>query len=205
MQELKKELRGALKEIKPKIRDHLFEILDSEDKGAVSEAEYMNVMRPWASFSATDINNDNELDADELKTLIWLVDEVEPSEVRVQRDLKLIDSDGSGTIDRLEYIAYLATPDHGSGKEKLDFGLKEKFDFFDADKDGSLNFDELLELIKEEFEEELKGRSEEQLLIIMKVINSLTREIMIELDVRKDKSINVSKPNIDILYTVVRV
>lgn len=70
----------------------------------MSEAEYFNVMRPWASFSATDINNDNELDAGELKTLIWLVDEVEPSEARVQRDLKLIDADGSGTIDRLEYI-----------------------------------------------------------------------------------------------------
>jgi Ca2+-binding EF-hand superfamily protein len=61
-------------------------------------------MKPWASFSATDINNDNELDAIELKTLIWLVEESEPSEARVQRDLKLIDEDGSGTIDRLEYI-----------------------------------------------------------------------------------------------------
>jgi hypothetical protein len=31
-------------------------------------------MKPWASFSATDINNDNELDISELKTLIWLMD-----------------------------------------------------------------------------------------------------------------------------------
>ena len=49
----------------------------------MSELEYFTVMKPWASFSATDINNDNELDAGELKTLIWLVDEVEPSEARV--------------------------------------------------------------------------------------------------------------------------
>lgn len=70
----------------------------------MSELEYFTVMKPWASFSATDINNDNELDAGELKTLLWLVDESEPSEARVQRDLKMIDADCSGTIDRLEYI-----------------------------------------------------------------------------------------------------
>jgi len=40
-------------------------------------------MKLWASFSATDINNDNQLDAGELKTLIWLVEEKEPSETRV--------------------------------------------------------------------------------------------------------------------------
>ena len=83
MLELKKELKSALTEIQPHIRDRLFIVLDPEDKGAVSEYEYFNVMKPWASFSATDINNDNELDAGELKTLIWLVDEKEPTENRV--------------------------------------------------------------------------------------------------------------------------
>lgn len=139
MAELKKELKGALKEIKADIREKLFVILDSEDKGAVSEIEYFNVMRPWASFSATDINNDNELDAGELKTLIWLIDENEPSETRVQRDLKLIDADGSGTIDRLEYIQYLATPDIGGGAGKdtsSGYNLKSMFDQCDQDKDG---------------------------------------------------------------------
>jgi hypothetical protein len=104
MHELKKELKGTLNKIKPELNQKLFLLLDCQDKGAVSEMEYFNVMRPWASFSATDINNDNELDAGELKTLIWLVDNREPTEARVQRDLQLIDADGSGTIDRLEYI-----------------------------------------------------------------------------------------------------
>ena len=40
-------------------------------------------MKPWASFSATDINNDNELDDQELKILIWLMDDEEPDERRV--------------------------------------------------------------------------------------------------------------------------
>jgi Ca2+-binding EF-hand superfamily protein len=138
MIELRKELKGELKDIQPHIREKLFLILDYEDKGAVSELEYFGVMKPWASFSATDINNDNELDAGELKTLIWLVEEVEPSEARVQRDLKLIDEDKSGTIDRLEYISFLASPadSSGEGREHFDFELKKKFDGHDKDKDG---------------------------------------------------------------------
>ena len=83
MDSLKRELKNALKDIQPLIRERLFVVLDFENKGAVSELEYFTVMKPWASFSATDINNDNELDAGELKTLIWLVDAVEPSEARV--------------------------------------------------------------------------------------------------------------------------
>ena len=39
--------------------DRLLIILDYENKGAISEFEYHTVMKPWASFSATDINNDN--------------------------------------------------------------------------------------------------------------------------------------------------
>ena len=139
MIELRKELKVPLKDIQPHIREKLYVILDYEDKGAVSELEFFGVMKPWASFSATDINNDNELDASELKTMIWLVEEVEPSEARVQRDLKLIDADGSGTIDRLEYIQFLSSPIEISGdgeRAHFDFELKKKFDSHDLDKDG---------------------------------------------------------------------
>ena len=36
--------------------------MDYTDKGAISENQFMATMRAWSSFSATDINNDNELD-----------------------------------------------------------------------------------------------------------------------------------------------
>lgn len=83
MVELRHELSRATKDIKPEIMERLYLVLDNEQKGAVSEFEYYTVMKPWASFSATDINNDNELDSMELKTLIWLIDEEEPMESRV--------------------------------------------------------------------------------------------------------------------------
>lgn len=63
--------------------DKLYLIMDYSNKGAINEGEFMTIMKPWASFSATDINNDNELDIQELKTLIWLTDGDEPDSRRV--------------------------------------------------------------------------------------------------------------------------
>lgn len=120
--------------------------MDYNNKGAISETEYMTIMKPWSSFSATDINNDNELDVVELKTLIWLTDGEEPDGKRVAKDLKLIDDDGSGTIDRIEWIQYLASPT-GQGASYFDFNLKNLFDKYDVDKDGSVNYDEFLNII----------------------------------------------------------
>ena len=59
--------------------------MDYSNKGAINEQEFMTIMKPWASFSATDINNDNELDVQELKTLIWLTDGDEPDTRRVNK------------------------------------------------------------------------------------------------------------------------
>ena len=58
-------------------------MMDYDGKGAISENQFMATMRAWSSFSATDINNDNELDIQELKTLIWLSDGNEPDDRRV--------------------------------------------------------------------------------------------------------------------------
>ena len=97
-------------------------------------------MRPWACFSSTDINNDNELDIKELKTLIWLMEGEEPDDKRVQKDLKLIDEDKGGTIDRIEWINYLVTPPVAAdGESEFDFNLKNSFDMYDLNHDGNID------------------------------------------------------------------
>ena len=68
-------------------------------------------MLPMACFSAVDVNNDNELDLDELKNLFWLYDGKEPANSKVLKEMECIDKDGGGTIDRLEWIQYLVSPD----------------------------------------------------------------------------------------------
>jgi hypothetical protein len=48
----------------------------------------MNILNAWSSFSATDINHDNSLDISELKVLIWLIENEEPDEIRVNKYMK---------------------------------------------------------------------------------------------------------------------
>ena len=59
------------------------------------------------------------------------MDDAEPDERRVQKDLKLIDEDKSGTIDRIEWISFIAAPEE-EGRGYFNFGLKEEFDLHDS-------------------------------------------------------------------------
>lgn len=76
-------LDKALSFIDKAIRDKLYMIMDYSNRGLVDNETYTGIMRAWASFSAVDINNTNELDANELKTLFWILDDIEPDERRI--------------------------------------------------------------------------------------------------------------------------
>ena len=67
-------------------------------------------MSVWAAFSANDINNDNELDVNEIKMMWWLLDNKKPINAKLEREIKIMDIDGNGTIDRLEWLSYLCSP-----------------------------------------------------------------------------------------------
>ena len=106
-------------------------------------------MLPMACFSATDINDDNVLDIDELKNLFWLLDGVEPDHARVAKELELIDTDKNGTVDRLEWITYLVSPDLAGGSY-FDFTLREEFMEFDDNADGFMSVEEFGEFLRKD-------------------------------------------------------
>ena len=166
--------------------EELFYLLDNEGKGAVAEEDFNAIMKPWASFSATDINGDGELDVTELKCLIWLMIDNEPPEYRVQRDMKAIDADGSGYVDRMEWIEYLASPDPETGKTTYNFKLKKAFDTHDTDKDGFIDLDDLFSLLKDTLCEVSKGKSGSTKKVIEKLTKGLAIDIMNTLDTREN-------------------
>ena len=100
-------------------------------------------MKIWSAFSANDINNDNELDSNEVKTLFWLFDDKQPTKEKIQRETMIMDEDKSGTIDRLEWLAYLCSSGvdgaTGKGKSYYDFELREMFEKSDKTKSGQLS------------------------------------------------------------------
>jgi len=101
---LRTKMDAEMPQIDVEIREKLYYLMNYEGNDFIQESDFSAIIKPWASFSATDINNDNELDIIELKTLFWLLDDKEPEQARVQKELKIIDEDKSGTIDRMEWI-----------------------------------------------------------------------------------------------------
>jgi hypothetical protein len=83
-----------LKEIAQPVRDKMFLLFSYEGKILISEEDFKAMTTSWAVFSATDINNDDELDIAELKTMLWLVEGKEPDTSKVANAMYMMDADG---------------------------------------------------------------------------------------------------------------
>ncbi len=58
--------------------------------------------------------------------LIWLFDGKEPTPLRVQQEMAILDEDNSGTINRLEFIAYLTSGQDSD--QHFNYELRAAFD-----------------------------------------------------------------------------
>lgn len=158
--EIKNIFEKALYFVDREVRDQLYMTMDYSNKGLVDYETYTEIMRAWASFSAVDINNDNELDIKELKTLIWAMEGKEPDEKRMQKELKDRDLDFDKLVSRLEFITYLLTPS-GEGQGYYDFKIKRMFDQSDINKDGVVDRDEFLEMVSTTIEDLIRENDDD--------------------------------------------
>ena len=132
-------LDEKLQHIDQKTRKKLFFLLDYDGDSIISDVEFFHLMRIWSAFSANDINNDDILDAAEIKTLFWLFDGKKPSREKINRETDIMDEDKSGTVDRLEWLAYLSSAGEGKDKDYYDFKLRAMFEKADTGKHGYIN------------------------------------------------------------------
>ena len=142
-------------------------------------------MKAWAAFTATDINNDGNLDKNELKFLIYAYDGTKADVFRIEHELKIMDKDGSGQINRDEWLNFLSTDPNNSGKRIFRSNLRSLFSKFDKDNSGYLNKEEIFELLKENFRmyrSVAMSKGNETLKNFEGMIESLAKEIMDELE-----------------------
>ena len=153
------EMEKKLQHIEKPVRERLYYLFDYDGESIVTEKQFTHIMKIWSTFSANDINNDNELDANEVKTLFWLFDGKKPTLEKIKRETEIMDEDKSGTIDRLEWLAYLcsAGSDGKSGmrKDYYDFELRDLFERADLNKSGMLNVKELVKFLRLDLEKEI--------------------------------------------------
>ena len=126
----------------------MYFLFNYEGNSIIDEVSYKNIMKIWSAFSANDLNNDNELDAYEMRTLFWLFDGKKPNKERVEREKIIMDADGSGTIDRLEWLAYLCSSSFEYEKDYYDFNLRGMFEAADKKKKGEITQLEVIEFLK---------------------------------------------------------
>ena len=143
------------------VRTKLYYLFDYEGEAIIGEKRFKHVMAIWSAFSANDINNDNELDSNEVKTLFWLFDGAKPTMEKIQRETAIMDSDKSGTIDRLEWLAYLCSSGTGN-KDYYDFELRAMFEKADADKDGQISQSECIAFLKMDMAKIIKSVDEQE-------------------------------------------
>lgn len=155
LQSLKANMLKEMKSFPQDVINKLFMLMDYDKVEIVEEENFVAVMTPWAAFSACDINNDNCLETHEMEKLFWLAEDKRPPISKVQKEMKLIDESGDGTISRDEWIMYLITPDPDSGMDCYDLKIRGLFDKFDEDKNGKIDRREMSTFMMDYFKDEL--------------------------------------------------
>jgi len=146
-------LESKLQHIEFDSRQKLYFLLSDNGDEIIEKTQFEKVMGVWSTFTCNDINNDNELDVNEIKMMWWLLDGKKPINAKLEREIRIMDSDGNGTIDRLEWLSYLCSPkvpgqETLGSKDYYDFELRENFEQADSDKDGLINQKDIISLIK---------------------------------------------------------
>lgn len=142
-------------------------------------------MRYWSSFSANDINNDNILDMNEVKMLMWLINNSKPSKALIEREVRIMDADKSGNIDRIEWVSYLSAPSvsmyHLGNMDYYDFDMRELYDEIDENNDGCIDFDELVYFISTDLGQDFRDLDAKRKAEAMPHIKKLAEESIIAL------------------------
>lgn len=81
--------------------------LDLSKTVMVTKRDFIDVMRAWSSYEASDYNQVHRLNVKELKILLWIYEDQEPDDFYVLNQLVKIDKDCSGDIDRVEWMSFL--------------------------------------------------------------------------------------------------
>lgn len=162
-------------------------------RGIICKKPYEHVMKAWSAFSAADVNNDNSIVHHELHQLLWVYEGQEPSEIRVVNEMKEMDKDKSGYIDRYEWINAFCQVDK-NGKNVFRASLKELFEKYDVDNSGCLNLKELKMLTKEACKNfTRRAKDEETKVLLAEMIENLAEDILRDLDTQGGDSISWSE------------
>lgn len=86
-------LDERLQHISETSRQKLYYLISYNGDEIIEQHAFSKIMNVWSTFSANDINNDDELDITEIKMMWWLLDNKKPVNAKLEREIRIMDSD----------------------------------------------------------------------------------------------------------------
>lgn len=130
------------------------------------------------------------LDHNEVKVLLWLTEGIEPNDMRVVKEMAIMDHDKSSTISLEEWIGYICSIDPVTGNLYFDYELKKMFDHYDENNSGTIEKLELKALLSDMTKKACDSIYPEKAQQINEILNVLCSKILKQMDDNKDLEIS---------------
>ncbi len=172
------------------------DLIDPERHGYARKDRYMKAIKAVCLFMSVDRDMSHSLSKSEMGTLIWLLSGEEPNDRNLNSTLEKLDANGDSAIDLSEWLDFLATRDH-QGNRVLNYSLKQKFDLYDEDGNGTISVDELEKMIIDSFSDLIEKAAEENKgLMAEGIVRDLAKNIMQKMDFNGSNNLDVNSFNL---------
>jgi Ca2+-binding EF-hand superfamily protein len=139
---------------------------------------------------AVDKDMSHSLSKSELGTLIWLLSGEEPKESNLNSTIEKLDANGDSAIELSEWLDFLATKDY-KGRKVMNYTLKQKFDLYDEDGNGSISIDELEKMVIDSFSDLISKAEGHNKKMAESVVRDLAKIVMQKMDFNSSNNLDV--------------
>ena len=184
------EIGTMLLKIDPKVKPIFLELIDPDKTGSARKDRYMRAIKAVCLFMAVDKDMSHSLSKSEMGTLIWLLSGEEPNDTNLNGTIEKLDANGDSAIELSEWLDFLATKDN-RGRKVLNYTLKQKFDLYDEDANGSISMEELEKMIIDSFSDLLSKTVGDNKKVAESVVRDLAKIIMQKMDFNSSNNLDV--------------
>ncbi len=185
------EIGAILTKIDSKVKVIFIELIDPDNTNKARKDKFMKAIKAICLFMCVDKDMSHSLSKSEMGTLLWLLTGKEPTDMNLNDTLEKLDVNGDSAIELNEWLDYISTRDR-NGVRVINYILKQKFDMYDEDGNGSISVEELEKMIVESFNPILSTVMGDTRIMLENIVRDLAKTIMQKMDFNNSNNLDVS-------------